>query len=137
MKECQYNCGVSQSNHEVIVYALLKLGLSLNISAMGAWPCNILSCQRLMDQKCPRYRALSDITFSLEVWQIFKMRTVRKPDVFLPGCWTFNTFRFSPTCLAILGVRSCPVRKLICPVQLSPTTLEHPWKQARAATIWT
>ena len=25
------------------------------------------------------------------------------------------------TCLANLGVRSCPVRKLICPVRLSPT----------------
>ena len=28
----------------------------------------------------------------LEVRQIFKIRTVRKPDVFLPGRRTFNTF---------------------------------------------
>ena len=27
------------------------------------------------------------------------------------------------TCPANLGVRSCPVRKLICPVRLSPTVL--------------
>ena len=26
-----------------------------------------------------------------EVRRILKFRTVRKPDVFLPGCWTFNT----------------------------------------------
>ena len=33
-------------------------------------------------------RALSDITFGPEVRQIFKIRTVRKPNDFLPGRWT-------------------------------------------------
>ena len=35
-------------------------------------------------------RALPDITFSPEVRQIFKFWTFRKPDVFLPGHWTFK-----------------------------------------------
>ena len=30
---------------------------------------------------------------SRPVWQIFKILTVRKPDVFLPGRRTFNTFK--------------------------------------------
>ena len=108
----------------------------------------------------PPQRALPDITSGLDVRQIFKIRTVRKPDVFLLGRRTFNTFKnrkknpnffcqifffsifffknlvgkmfknISPdsvrsgrTCPANLGVRSRPVRKLICPVRLSPTKL--------------
>ena len=39
------------------------------------------------------YRALPDITSGPEVWQISKIRTVRKPDVFLPGRRTFKTFK--------------------------------------------
>ena len=31
-------------------------------------------------------RALLDITSGLEVQQIFKIQTVRKPDIFLPRC---------------------------------------------------
>ena len=38
-------------------------------------------------------RALPDITSGPEVCQIFKIRTVRKPDVFLTGRRTFNTFK--------------------------------------------
>jgi hypothetical protein len=38
-------------------------------------------------------RALPDITSSPEVRQIFKIQTVRKPDVFLPGRRTFNSFK--------------------------------------------
>jgi hypothetical protein len=41
----------------------------------------------------PEIRALPDITSGPEVRQIFKIRTVRKPDVFLPGHRTFNSFR--------------------------------------------
>ena len=41
----------------------------------------------------PNSRALPDITSSPEVRQIFKIRTVRKPDVFLPGRRTFKTFK--------------------------------------------
>ena len=41
----------------------------------------------------PSDRALPDITSGPEVRQIFKIRTLRKPDVFLPGRWTFNTFK--------------------------------------------
>ena len=37
-------------------------------------------------------RALPDFTSGLEVQQIFKIRTVQNPDVFLPGRRTFNTF---------------------------------------------
>ena len=37
-------------------------------------------------------RALPDITSVPEVRQNLKIRTVRKPDVFLPGRRTFNTF---------------------------------------------
>ena len=37
------------------------------------------------------FRALPDITSGPKVWQIFKIRTFRKPDVFLPR--TFNTFK--------------------------------------------
>ena len=36
-------------------------------------------------------RALPDITSGPDVRQIFKIRTVRKPDIFLPGRLTFNT----------------------------------------------
>ena len=36
------------------------------------------------------YRALPDITSNPEVWQIFKIRTVWKPDVFLPGRQTLK-----------------------------------------------
>ena len=36
-------------------------------------------------------RALPDITSGPEVWRIFKVRTVRKPDFFLPGLRTFNS----------------------------------------------
>ena len=32
----------------------------------------------------PSPRALPNITSGPEVWQIFKIRTVRKPDIFLP-----------------------------------------------------
>ena len=32
-----------------------------------------------------------------------------------------DSVRSGRTCPANLGVRSCPVRKLICPVRLSPT----------------
>ena len=39
------------------------------------------------------FRALPDITYGPEVWQIFKIGTVWKPDVFLPGGRTFNTFK--------------------------------------------
>ena len=38
-------------------------------------------------------RALPEITSSPEVRQIFKIQTVRKPDIFLPRCQTFNTFK--------------------------------------------
>ena len=38
-------------------------------------------------------KALPDITFGPEVLQIFKIRTVRKPDVFLPGRRNFNSFK--------------------------------------------
>ena len=38
-------------------------------------------------------RALPDITSGPEVRQIFKIRTVWKPDVFLPGRRTFNTLK--------------------------------------------
>ena len=38
-------------------------------------------------------RALPDITSSLEVRQIFKIRTVWKPDIFFPGRWSFNSFK--------------------------------------------
>jgi hypothetical protein len=38
-------------------------------------------------------RAPSDIKSGSEVRQIFKIRTLRKPKVFLPGRWTFNTFK--------------------------------------------
>ena len=72
---------------------LLKLGSSLYISAMGTWPCDILSGQRLMNQKCPCYRALPDIRSGREVRQFFKIQTVQKLDVFLPGRRTFNTFK--------------------------------------------
>jgi len=37
-------------------------------------------------------RALPDITSSLEVLKTFKIRTVRKPDVFFTGRWTFKFF---------------------------------------------
>ena len=60
---------------------------------MGAWPDEILSGQRLMNQKFPRYRALPNITSSPEVQQFFKIQTVWSPDVFLPGHQTFNTFK--------------------------------------------
>ena len=36
------------------------------------------------------FRALPDITSGPEVRQIFKIRTVRKPDIFLPGRRTLN-----------------------------------------------
>ena len=38
------------------------------------------------------WRALLDIT-SGKVRQTFKIWTVRKPDIFLNGRWTFNTFK--------------------------------------------
>ena len=111
----------------------------------------------------PHSRAQPDITSGPEVRQIVKIRTVRKPDIFLPGRRTFENrkkikkiklqfffFKFffqiffknffyeylygkmfkniSPdsvrsvrTCPANLGVQSCPVKKLICPVRSSPT----------------
>ena len=37
-------------------------------------------------------RALPDITSSPEVWQVFKIRTIGKPDVFLPE--VFSRFFF-------------------------------------------
>ena len=39
------------------------------------------------------FRALPDIMSGLEVQKIYKIRTVWKPDVFLPGRWTFKTFK--------------------------------------------
>ena len=72
---------------------LLKLDLSLWISAMGAWSDEILIGQRLMNQKYPRYRALPNITSGPEVQQFFKIQTVWKPDIFLSGHQTFNTFK--------------------------------------------
>ena len=39
--------------------------------------------------------ALPDITSNPEVRQIFKIRTIWKPDVFLPKCRTFSTFKNS------------------------------------------
>ena len=36
-----------------------------------------------------------------------------------------DSVRSGRTCPAKLGVRSCPVRKLICPVQLSPSGQSH------------
>ena len=38
-------------------------------------------------------RALPDITSGPEVRKFVKIWTVRKPDVFLPGRRTFNTFK--------------------------------------------
>ena len=38
------------------------------------------------------FRALLDIISGPEIWQILKIRTVRKRDVFLHRCWTFNIF---------------------------------------------
>ena len=38
-------------------------------------------------------RAQPDITSGPEVWQIVKIRTVQKPDVFLPGRRTFNSVK--------------------------------------------
>ena len=38
-------------------------------------------------------RSLPNITSGPEVRQIFKFRTVPKPDIFLPGRRTFNTFK--------------------------------------------
>ena len=51
-------------------------------------------CQGVISLWRMRYtRALTDITSGPEVRQIFKIRTVRKPDVFLLGRRTFNTFK--------------------------------------------
>ena len=36
-----------------------------------------------------------------------------------------DSVRSGRTCPANLGVRSCPVRKLICPVRLSPNVVDH------------
>ena len=36
-------------------------------------------------------RALPDITSSPEVWQIFKVRIVPKPDIFPPNRWTLGS----------------------------------------------
>ena len=38
-------------------------------------------------------RALLDIKSSPEVRKFFKIRTVQKPDIFLPGCQTFKTLK--------------------------------------------
>ena len=38
-----------------------------------------------------------------------------------------DSVRSGRTCPANLGVRSCPVRKLICPVQSSPTNMIQNW----------
>ena len=35
-----------------------------------------------------------------------------------------ESVRFGRACLANLGVRSCPVRKLICPVRSSPNQID-------------
>ena len=60
-------------------------------------------------------RALSDITSGQEVRQIFKVRTDRKPDVFLPRRRTFNTSKKSKKntiffsrfiCVYLFGVRT-------------------------------
>ena len=42
---------------------------------------------------CFYFRALPDITSGPEVLPIFKILTVRKPDVFLPGPQIFKTFK--------------------------------------------
>ena len=39
-----------------------------------------------------------------------------------------DTVRSGMTCPANLGVRSCPIRKLICPVRLSPTKRTINWR---------
>jgi hypothetical protein len=41
----------------------------------------------------PSDRALPDITSGPEVRQIFKIRTLRKPDILLPRRRTFNSFK--------------------------------------------
>ena len=41
----------------------------------------------------PSPRALPDITSGPEVWNFFKILTVRKPNVFLHGHQTFKTFK--------------------------------------------
>ena len=71
---------------------------------------------------CHLSRALLDITSGPEVRQIFKIRTLRKPDIFLPGIFFVYLHRkmFKNISLANLGVRSCLIRKLICPVWSSP-----------------
>ena len=50
------------------------------------WPPDIITFNTVWT--CSR--ALPDITSGPEVRQIFKVRAVRKPDVFLPGRRTFN-----------------------------------------------
>ena len=54
-------------------------------------PQNSLNAKKsqLQDLSISNYdRALPDIKSGLEVRQIFKIRTGRKPNVFLPGRWT-------------------------------------------------
>ena len=47
-------------------------------------------------------RSVPDMTSGPEVRKIFKIRTVRKQDVFLPGCRTFKTFKDGFFCLFTL-----------------------------------
>ena len=60
----------------------------------------------------PSPRALPDITSGPEVWQIFKIRTVQKPDIFLPGHRTINTckdrnkFIFQYIFFSLFGLRN-------------------------------
>ena len=54
------------------------------------------SANMLIDKVSERMsydRALSEIMSGPEIWEIFKIWTVRKPDVFLPGRRTFNTLK--------------------------------------------
>ena len=39
------------------------------------------------------FRALTDIRSGPKVQKFFKIGTVRKPKIFLPGSWTFKTFK--------------------------------------------
>ena len=64
---------------------------SIKIKGDFAYRLEKKSLKRIDSQCCSILsRALPDITSVPEVRQIFKIRTVRKPDVFLPGRWTLN-----------------------------------------------
>ena len=82
-------------------------------------------------------RAQPDITSGPEVRQIFKCPDSKKNFFFCFFMIFFvylygkifeiispDSVRSGRTCPANLGVRSCPVRKLICPVRSSPMLLK-------------